>query len=118
MNFIRELLRGGASGVRNVDVREIAERASSMRVVDVREPSEFEGELGHIAGAELVPLGTLPDAARGWPRDAEIVVVCRSGARSGRAAGILGGLGFQRVVNMTGGMSSWNAAGLPVQRGR
>ena len=118
MNFVRNILQGDASGVRDADVCDLAPHASSMRVVDVREPSEFAGGLGHIAGAELVPLGTLSDAARDWPRDAELVVVCRSGARSVRAAQVLKDLGFQRVVNMTGGMTAWNAAGLPVERER
>ena len=116
MSFLRNMFfRGGASGTMNADVREIASR-SLKRVIDVREPGEFAGELGHIEGAELVPLATLPEAARTWPRDAELVVVCRSGARSSRAAEVLRELGFERVVNMSGGMTAWNAAGLPVAR--
>ena len=115
MNFLRNMFQPGASGTTNADVREIASR-SPRRVIDVREPGEFAGELGHIEGAELVPLGTLPEAARDWPRDAELVVVCRSGARSSRAAQVLKELGFERVVNMSGGMIAWNDAGLPVGR--
>jgi rhodanese-related sulfurtransferase len=41
-------------------------------------------------------------------------MVCRSGARSGRAAAALLGMGFTDVTNLTGGMLAWNAAGLPV----
>ena len=115
MNFLRNMFQAGASGTTNADVREVASR-SPRRVIDVREPGEFTGELGHIEGAELVPLATLPEAARTWARDAELVVVCRSGARSSRAADVLRGLGFERVVNMSGGMTAWNAAGLPVTR--
>ena len=51
-----------------------------------------------------------------WDADAEIVLICRSGARSGRAAGSLARAGFTRVMNMTGGMLAWNAAQLPVER--
>ena len=115
MSILRNMFQAGASGTTNADVREVAARAP-RRVIDVREPGEFAGDLGHIEGAELVPLATLPDAARTWPRDAELVVVCRSGARSGRAAQVLKELGFERVVNMSGGMTAWNAAGLPVAR--
>ena len=115
MSFLRNMFQWGASGATNVDVRAVAER-SPKRVIDVREPSEFTGELGHIEGAELVPLATLPEAARAWPRDTELVVVCRSGARSSRAAQVLKELGFERVVNMSGGMTAWNQAGLPVER--
>lgn len=86
-----------------------------FRLVDVREPWEFAGgPLGHIEGAELVPLGTLVDAAAGWDRSRPILVVCRSGARSGRAASALARLGFAHVYNLVGGMLVWNANGLPV----
>ncbi|MCL4228846.1 MAG: rhodanese-like domain-containing protein [Myxococcales bacterium] len=85
-------------------------------MIDVREPHEFTGELGHVAGSKLVPLATLLDAARAWPRDEELVLVCRSGNRSGRAAQALAGAGFTRLYNLAGGMLAWNAAGLPVER--
>lgn len=87
-------------------------------LLDVREPEEFVGELGHIAGALLVPLdalaGRLPKLL-GY-HDREVVVVCRAGARSASAAAILQRAGFARVRNLTGGMLQWNRAGLPVQR--
>lgn len=86
------------------------------RLVDVREAHELDGELGHIRGVEHVPLATVAQAAAAWDRDAEIVVICRSGGRSARAAEQLAALGFRRVLNMAGGMLAWNAAGLPVER--
>jgi rhodanese-related sulfurtransferase len=91
--------------------------APRPRIIDVREPVEFSGELGHIPGAELVPLGTLEVAARGWARDAPLMVVCRSGARSARAAAILLQLGFRDVVNVEGGTQAYLQPGLPVDRG-
>lgn len=111
------------AGYRDVDPAEVRARtaggggARPARLVDVREPHEYTGELGHIEGAELVPLAGLAEAARGWSRDAELVLVCRSGARSGRGAAALAQeLGFTRVMNMRGGMLAWNAAGYPVAR--
>jgi rhodanese-related sulfurtransferase len=80
----------------------------------VREPNEFHDELAHIEGAELVPLATVAAAARRWRTDETIVVVCRSGRRSEQAARMLVLAGFDRVMNMVGGMLAWNAAGLPV----
>jgi sulfur dioxygenase len=74
------------------------------RIIDVRERAEFDGELGHLPDAELVPLATLPDAARGWERDVDIVVVCRSGKRSMEGARRLVDLGFARVHSLRGGM--------------
>jgi rhodanese-related sulfurtransferase len=86
-------------------------------LLDVREPDEYRGELGHVAAAALVPLATLPAAARGLPRDRPIVAICRSGGRSGRAAIELAALGFSRVASLRGGMTAWNARGLPIERG-
>jgi rhodanese-related sulfurtransferase len=86
---------------------------TSFRVVDVREPVEFTGELGHIAEAELVPLGTVMEAAASWDKSAPIILVCRSGARSGRAGEALVAMGFEHVTNMVGGMIAWNQDGLP-----
>lgn len=88
-----------------------------VRIVDVREPAEYTGELGHIAGAELVPLGTVDRAAATWDRDAPLVLVCRSGGRSGKAALALLDAGFKKVVSMAGGMLAWNASAIPVERG-
>jgi rhodanese-related sulfurtransferase len=105
-----------AGGVRDVTPADVKEALGTVRVVDVREPSEWNDQLGHIAGAELVPLGTVANAAQSWDREAELVLVCRSGGRSGRAAAGLAQLGFRRVMNMAGGMMAWNAAGLPVER--
>jgi rhodanese-related sulfurtransferase len=86
------------------------------RIIDVREPHEWCGELGHIPGAALVPLSTIEAAATGWNHHEPIVLVCRSGGRSARAAAALARLGFRHVRNLAGGMSAYNAAGLPVVR--
>ena len=85
-------------------------------MIDVREPHELVGELGHIAGIENVPLSTLESTSRAWDKEVELVLVCRSGGRSGRAAAQLASVGFVRVMNMVGGMLSWNAAKLRVER--
>lgn len=88
-----------------------------MQIVDVREAGEFNGPLGHIEGARLVPLGTL--AARAGELDAEvpIVTVCRSGARSAQATVLLKKAGFGKVANLAGGMLRWRAQRYPVEGG-
>src|SRR5437879_5521670 len=83
-------------------------------VLDVREPEEFVGELGHVAGALLVPLDALE---RRLPKlagyhDREVVVVCRAGARSATAGAILCRAGFHRIDNLAGGMLERVAARL------
>lgn len=91
----------------------LSEHGASVRVVDVREPSEYHGEHGHIEGSELVPLATLHEAAVAWDREQPLVVVCRSGRRSGVAALELEAMGFVRVASLAGGMLDWHQAGLP-----
>ncbi len=91
----------------------VGTNAAGMFVVDVRQPEEFVGELGRIAGAVLAPLGSLPEHARDWERNRPIVTVCRSGRRSLEAAHALAQLGFREVASMVGGMVAWNEAGLP-----
>ena len=87
-------------------------------ILDVREPDEYNGELGHIAGSLLIPLKELSARAaeleryRGRP----IIVVCRAGVRSTTAAAMLYGLGYERVYNLKDGMVEWNDRKLPVER--
>jgi len=105
-----------ASGIKEVSPRDVDAHRAEVRLVDVREPHEFTGELGHIPGAELVPLATVTDAAKSWDKDADIVLVCRSGKRSGTATAQLAAMGFGRVYNMAGGMLAYGEAKLPLER--
>jgi rhodanese-related sulfurtransferase len=100
------------AGYRDVAPAALAAAGGTVRIVDVREPDELTGELGHIPGVEAVPLGTLGATAARWDRDADIVLVCRSGGRSARAAEALVAAGFRRVMNLAGGMLAYRAAGL------
>jgi len=101
------------AGLWEIAPHALAEVAHRVQVVDVREPEEFGHGLGHIEGALLVPLGQLQDRLAELPRDRPIVTVCRSGARSARAAGMLGKAGVEKVANLRGGMLRWRAEGLP-----
>lgn len=94
-------------GVPEIGLEWVYANLGEFRVIDVREEDEFTGPLGHIEGAELVPLGTVEHSAADWNRGEEIVVVCRSGGRSGRAALVLEAMGFDHVVSMRGGMLQW-----------
>lgn len=90
---------------------------AEVLVLDVREPDEFRGELGHIAGAELAPLQALAARTAALSREQPLVAVCRSGGRSGQAAQKLVDWGFSRVASLAGGMTAWNAQGFPVEYG-
>lgn len=106
-------------GVPEVSVRWVHEASDAVaaRIVDVRELAEWSGEQGRIAGAQHVPLAGVLDVAAGWDPGDKLVVVCRSGRRSGQAAHALTKAGFGSVVSMRGGMLAWHAAGYDVERG-
>jgi rhodanese-related sulfurtransferase len=99
------------AGYRDITPAALAAARGTVRIVDVREPDELTGDLGHIPGVDPVPLGTLAAQAARWDRSADIVVVCRSGGRSARAAEVLVAAGFRRVMNLAGGMLAYRAAG-------
>lgn len=73
-------------------------------LVDVREPDEFAA--GHVPGSRLIPLGSLQARLAEIPRDRDVVMICRSGARSARATQALLEAGYQ-ARNMAGGMLAW-----------
>lgn len=78
---------------------------SSFPIVDVRE--DFEFAAGHIPGAINIPLGEIEERIGELDRNREIVLVCRSGARSGVACNFLQHMGYD-VTNMIDGMLSWS----------
>lgn len=103
------------SGVWEIEPQWVEENARAVQIVDVREPDEFTGPLGHIKGAVLIPLGTLPDRVAELSKDKPIVAVCRSGGRSAQAINFLRGAGFTRLANLPGGMTRWRAEGLSAE---
>ncbi len=103
-------------GIPEVASEWVAANPTAARMIDVREPSELVAELGHIEGIENVPLATVGQAAARWDRKAPLVLVCRSGGRSGKAALQLAAMGFEEVVSMRGGMTAWNQWRFPVAR--
>ncbi|HEY3267292.1 MAG TPA: rhodanese-like domain-containing protein [Armatimonadota bacterium] len=82
--------------------------------LDVRTPGEFSA--GRIPGAHNIPVDRLKGRASEAPRDRTVVVICLSGHRSRMAIGQLRALGYTDLVNLSGGMMAWRAAGLPMER--
>ena len=78
-------------------------------LLDVREPDEWTA--GHAPGAHHVPMMEIPARISEVPTDVEVVVVCRSGGRSGQVVSYLMGNGWDNVRNLDGGMQSWHASG-------
>jgi uncharacterized membrane protein YdjX (TVP38/TMEM64 family)/rhodanese-related sulfurtransferase len=94
------------------------EGGESQTILDVRNPDEYHGELGHIPGALNIPVAVLPDSL---PRletfkDKSLVIVCRTDKRSAKAAELLRGKGFRRVLVLRGGIEQWNREGFPLTR--
>lgn len=95
--------------------QELGTLPPSARRIDVREPLEFDGLLGRLPSSELVPLATLLNTAVPWPRDVPLLLICRSGARSMKAARMLAEQGFTSLYNLEGGLLAVNEAGLTVE---
>jgi sulfur-carrier protein adenylyltransferase/sulfurtransferase len=85
--------------------REFEEVRAGVRVIDVREPHEFE--ISRIPGAELIPLGELPGKLNQLDTEEEIVLHCKSGARSMEALQLMRGAGFGRVKHVRGGINAY-----------
>jgi sulfur dioxygenase len=97
------------AGIWEIQPNVLEEHLGRVEIVDVREPAEFDGALGHIPGAKLVPLGSLVARIGELSKDKPIVMVCRSGARSAQATVLLRNKGITRVANLAGGMLRWRS---------
>lgn len=103
LNFIKQMTGAGVENISPDEAKALL-RDSNTIFVDVREPFEYKN--GHIAKAKNIPLGQINGRLSEINKDKQVVVVCASGARSQRAAGILISAGYT-VKNMAGGMSRW-----------
>jgi rhodanese-related sulfurtransferase len=83
-------------------------------VLDVREESEYDA--GHIANSKHIPSDKIKDRIQELEKfkDKPIVVIYRSGVRSGAASSILHANGFSHVHNLAGGIDTWKQANLPI----
>lgn len=104
-------------GIWEVQPHWLEEHLRDVQIVDVREPDEFDGPLGHVPGAKLIPLGGLTQQLGSLSKDRPVVAVCRSGARSAQATVLLGKAGFDKVANLSGGMLRWRAQRFAVEGG-
>src|ERR1700722_966257 len=96
------------NGIPQLGVKELKQRIDAgeyVFIVDVREPYEYQ--IAQIGG-KLIPQNDIPQRLAEIPRDREIVVQCRSGARSQRIAEFLRQSGYAQVVNLAGGILAWS----------
>ena len=85
-------------------------------VVDVCEPAEFAA--GHVTGAKNIPLGDLEARLPGVVKNKALplILVCASGARSGKAVAIAKKLGYEQAQSLGGGLKAWKDANLPLEK--
>lgn len=106
----------------SISVKQLAEKHRNGRIdlIDVRMPAEFREV--HAEGARNYPLDVLDPKAIATTRNGRsaepLYVICKSGNRSSKAVQKFLDAGIENVVNVEGGTTAWDAAGLPVQRGK
>ncbi|MDH3642969.1 MAG: MBL fold metallo-hydrolase [Gammaproteobacteria bacterium] len=101
------------AGVPEIQPEWVASHLEEVFVLDVRSAWEFEGDLGHLEGAHLVPLDELRERLGEVPHDLPVVTVCQSGKRSAMATEILLRSGYEKVANVAGGLIQWSRLALP-----
>ena len=94
-----------ATEITAVELKRRLDRGDTVKIVDVREPNEYQ--INRIPGSQLIPLGDIPKRYEELDPNEEIVVQCKSGVRSGKAADFLRSVGFKRVLNLKGGILDW-----------
>jgi sulfur-carrier protein adenylyltransferase/sulfurtransferase len=88
-----------------VELKQRLDRGDDLRVIDVREPQEYQ--INRIPGSVLIPLGDIPKRYTELDPDQLLVMQCKSGVRSAKAADFLRSVGFTNVLNLKGGILDW-----------
>lgn len=110
------VLKGAGGGSLTADgAVQLINREKAV-VIDVCETHEFAA--GHVGGAKNIPLGQLEEKLPAAVKNKAlpIILVCQSGARSNRALGIAKKLGYEKAQSLSGGLSAWKTANLPIEK--
>jgi rhodanese-related sulfurtransferase len=104
------------SGLTAMNAVQLMNREKAV-VVDVCDATEFAA--GHITNAKHIPLADLEAKLGGAVKNKTLplILVCQSGARSGRAVAIAQKLGYEKAQSLAGGLKAWKEANLPVEKG-
>jgi adenylyltransferase/sulfurtransferase len=97
--------KASATEITAVELKQRLDRGDRLTIVDVREPNEYQ--INRIAGSQLIPLGEVPRRHAELDPNEELVVYCKMGGRSAKAADYLRSIGFKRVLNLRGGVLEW-----------
>jgi adenylyltransferase/sulfurtransferase len=96
---------GNATEITAAELKQRLDKGDTLKLVDVREPNEYQ--INRIPGTVLIPLGDVPRRYNELDPADEIVVHCKMGGRSAKAADFLRSVGFKRVLNLKGGILEW-----------
>ncbi len=88
-----------------LELKQRLDRGDKLTIVDVREPNELQ--INRIPGSVHIPLGDIPKRYRELDPEAELIMQCKSGARSAKAADFLRSVGYKNVLNLKGGILDW-----------
>lgn len=88
-----------------VELKNELESGAKLFLLDVREAHELQ--ISSLPGIVHIPLGEIEARFEEIPRDEDVVIICRTGGRSGRTAEFLLGQGYSRIRNLTSGMNGW-----------
>lgn len=108
---LRRLL-GTAKSLDAFEAKKLIESTPDLVILDVRKEGEFRG--GHLPRAHHAPHGLMAARAKRMDPTAPYLLYCKSGARSGKAAGALMKHGFRRVYTLHGGVGAWQRYGFPL----
>ena len=104
--------------IKELEAPELAQRLDDqpedIHVIDVREMNEFTA--GSMPGAKAMPMASIPVRMDELQQDKDLIIVCRSGARSAQVCMFLQQQGFDKVFNLRGGLMSWARLGLPIEQ--
>jgi len=95
------------AGIPEITAQWLAANRNRVHLIDVRESNELTGTLGALSGVRHIPLDRFRDEVASLPTDLPIVVICRSGRRSGLAVKIMQSTHRTDVANLRGGMLEW-----------
>lgn len=110
------VLKGASGGsLTAVGAVQLINREKAV-VIDVCEAEEFAA--GHVGGAKNIPLNQLEEKLSGAVKNKAlpVILVCQTGARSGRALAIAKKLGYEQAQALAGGLGAWKSANLPIEK--
>lgn len=102
------------AGIPEIEPQDLEELLNEVQIIDVREQDEYDGPLGHVPNARLIPLDSLNERLDEIDADKPVITICRAGGRSAQATVLLQKEGYLNIASLAGGMLRWRSEGHPV----